>query len=509
MAIARDAVKHWLLLSSSRAAALTQQIQVLVRFDQQAAVDLTPLTAAVLLFGQSYAQAVRHAYDWMLQDPDFPALPLVMQEVAAEHSLLWTQMMTTIGTLAFERRLTSLDAFVQSIPADRFTGIHRAAAVAAALEQVVSINTRAGVSFPTFWAVTDEARQSIARLVLFDVALAPRIEFSPLTEVFRVLEEGTPLVPDLTTLVAAVAAVRPTVVTERRLPRVLSYVVQAGMGIEDIALATLGDAARWQELVEFNRLRFPYVAPVAPTVLGEVLAHKVLAFPTVIGEQTATFLDVEDLMIDQRLRLSWNGAEQIVTIQAIDTATATLTFAESFTLAFPTVAVVEVYAPAYDVAGRVLAPGDTLLVPTDSLTEGAVVTGFASTPQVTAARLFGVDLWVKDGMLRRDQGDLLTVSGLENLRQALLHRFLVEQGTLPYHPTYGTGLYQYVGMKAAPYFTFLAQVDARQTVLRDPRITTITRMQAEVDGDALTIELEGVTTSSEQFPPLTVTVPLR
>lgn len=503
----KTALKQFAVLSADRAAALSQQLDALVRFDQHASVNLLSLSAAVLLLDQSYARALQQAIDALMRDADFPTMPLVLQNVLAEQNMLWGQLFSAVSSVAFQRRLTGFDAFVQSTPADQLTGVTRANAIAVSLESVASLTTRAGVGINDFWGLTDEARQSIARLVAADLTLGPTLDFQPFTEALHVLTAGAPLVPDVTALLARVAAVRPVVQTARRLPRVLSYIVQHGMTIEDIALKTLGDASRWRELVEFNTLRYPYVAPTRLDTTGDALGVRVLAAPTVIGQSTATFLETVDLMPDQRLRFAWNGTVQTLTIASL--AEDQVTFRESFTAIFPTVAVVTVYAPVYDVVGRVLVPGDTLLVPTDAITEGAELTGLVDEPATTPARLYGVDLLVTREHLQVANGAIQTVSGLDNLKQALLHRFRVPRGTLAYHPEYGTGLHGYLGLKATPYFQFLAQVDARQTVLHDPRIASLTRIETSYDVDTLTIDLTGVTTANEQFPPLEIAVPVR
>jgi len=80
-------------------------------------------------------------------------------------------------------------------------------------------------------------------------------------------------------------------------------------------------------------------------------------------------------------------------------------------------------------------------------------------------------------------GDLATVSGWENLEQALWLRLGVPQGDLAHlgHPAYGSRLHLLIGRLVTPETIALARAYVREALRREPRITAITSLEVHPD----------------------------
>jgi phage baseplate assembly protein W len=106
-------------------------------------------------------------------------------------------------------------------------------------------------------------------------------------------------------------------------------------------------------------------------------------------------------------------------------------------------------------------------------------TVYINTDQVittTLEPLGGTDLMVSpDGDLMEDEaGDWATVTGLDNIKQAVSHRLVTRRGSLTQHPTYGSRLHELIGLAQAPYIRKLVELDIHETLLYEDRIDGIT-----------------------------------
>ena len=57
--------------------------------------------------------------------------------------------------------------------------------------------------------------------------------------------------------------------------------------------------------------------------------------------------------------------------------------------------------------------------------------------------LFYVDIAHKSDLLDNSTGDLDTIGGKENIKNALFHRIVTEKGTIIHRPTFGVGIKSY------------------------------------------------------------------
>lgn len=127
--------------------------------------------------------------------------------------------------------------------------------------------------------------------------------------------------------------------------------------------------------------------------------------------------------------------------------------------------------------GGVLLSGALILVP--SATSAAITTD----PDL----VFDRDVQLVDGQLQITDGDFSVVSGVANLRQALLHRMDTDRGDLVMHPEYGSRIRQLIGAANGPTAGQLAAAYARAVVASDPRVQRVSSATAEVSGDSIRV----------------------
>ncbi|MFC5704140.1 hypothetical protein ACFPVX_22870 [Cohnella faecalis] len=100
---------------------------------------------------------------------------------------------------------------------------------------------------------------------------------------------------------------------------------------------------------------------------------------------------------------------------------------------------------------------------------------------------FLIDLYVANSAssapgtidLHASAGDLITVSGTENLIQALRLRILTPLGELERlgHPDYGSRLFMLIGRLPGPEVNALATAYMREAIRREPRVASILRLE--------------------------------
>lgn len=142
-------------------------------------------------------------------------------------------------------------------------------------------------------------------------------------------------------------------------------------------------------------------------------------------------------------------------------------------------------ADARIAAGTLVAPGGRIKVPAST----------GSRRGVTPEDAFGVDLSLVRGDIATAGGDFALCGGVSNLEQALRLRLSNAAGDLIYHPRYGNAAWGLVGRKLTPGAVLVARRYCEETVLADPRVTSIQSSSSEAVGDSLravvTAEVDG------------------
>jgi hypothetical protein len=484
--------------------------ETLVALAAVAPLDLRALLTVVTLLAQAYVRAQANAAAWLARTGDVAALDLPRQEALGAALVAWRRLGGLFGLFAYTHRFEHLDTVLGQVPLVAGGANARGVATGMTLEALLSPPTVSSVSVESFWLATTAGRASLGRLLAMDVALETEYDFSPVEEAELILADALiPLAPPPEPILAALAASSTSRIAQQ-VPAVRAVEVTQGATLAMIALAALGDAGAWPVIAQYNNLAYPYLSGDPAAKLGPLQATRILVAPVAQGATSVTLLNTQGLYRDQRLWLSdpVTGSDAL-TITSVDTETGIVSTADATTRAYDVSTPVAIYPPVYDVVGTVLAPGETILVPLPADAHRDSVTRPPGT-RVSAVAIYGVDLAVMQGRLTvTAAGALETVAGTANLKQAIAHKFMVDRGALPYWPLYGTGLRAFLTHKNEPFFGFLATVDARQTILRDPRIERVENPQAALTGDTVTLDATAITTLNETFPATRVLIPLR
>ena len=156
---------------------------------------------------------------------------------------------------------------------------------------------------------------------------------------------------------------------------------------------------------------------------------------------------------------------------------------------------------------KVLVPGDVITLPL-----AAKVSGNQVIPQKPSdlASILGTDISVSaDGRLTLDpSGDLVPVSGVRNLEQALRGRLLTERGRLPLHPTYGSDIKEVLGQEASRATVAMAGLEAQKSVLEDPRITRVTDGATTFESTVLDVKFSAFVIGQDEPIPQNLVLPL-
>jgi len=132
---------------------------------------------------------------------------------------------------------------------------------------------------------------------------------------------------------------------------------------------------------------------------------------------------------------------------------------------------------------NVLAIGDTILIPIQS---GDITFETAFQLREDYERILGEDIAIFDsntsislkedfgGSFQADtNGDLKTVRGVQNLKQAIMLRFLVPYGSLLHHPDYGSKLFSLFGTAGTYGNAQKIKIEIQRIVLSDSRVQDI------------------------------------
>lgn len=102
---------------------------------------------------------------------------------------------------------------------------------------------------------------------------------------------------------------------------------------------------------------------------------------------------------------------------------------------------------------------------------------------------FGTDVLLAGGELLVEDGDIVVVSGIENLRQAITHVIATDEGELIFHPEYGSRIRRVLGSSNGPVSTLLAAEYAKAAVLSDERVLAVPTATSEAAGDGIKVFL--------------------
>lgn len=107
-------------------------------------------------------------------------------------------------------------------------------------------------------------------------------------------------------------------------------------------------------------------------------------------------------------------------------------------------------------------------------------------------------------------GDLETVSGRDNLGQAILHRLLTHKGELSDlgHPQYGSRLHELIGELNNESTRDLLRLYAKECISQEPRVKDIVRIQVStIEGRPDVVNLDITVTPIGSATPMNLVFP--
>lgn len=251
------------------------------------------------------------------------------------------------------------------------------------------------------------------------------------------------------------------------------YTIEQLDDLPMIAERLTGNASNWQKIAEYNQLREPYISNDPADQYGTVLTQGALGSQVSSGTKIITLTNANAQVITEGVLLfveTVTTTGQVIyeaqTVTSFDQNTSQVTLQSGLTNAYPKGAAWIVFPNPMDVTTKVLRIGDALHIPGVLVQNQNLVT--------TNQDYLGTDIALVDGQVQFVNGDLLTVTGSANLRQALQNRFRTPYGANPYHPRYGNKMLRMLGEIDQPHFSTMAKLYIKETAMQDPRVSDVT-----------------------------------
>ncbi|MHB1420099.1 MAG: baseplate family protein [Bacillota bacterium] len=269
------------------------------------------------------------------------------------------------------------------------------------------------------------------------------------------------------------------------------YGLNQGDTLQSIARSQLGDASRWKELAELNRLRYPYISDDPADQYGQEMGQYSLNqdLPTNSGfvaldANQGTRIRAGYTVYFEELISGGNKVSEAYEVKSYNHVSGVIEFDGQTSFNFHAESLVRIFQNQFDITTKVLKTGDVLRIPgKTTLDENFVL------DQEQFMFLLGEDFRLDgNGNMFLEDGDLQTVKGSDNLVQALRDRWNTEPGELTYHEDYGNRVLTSLGELNATYFHALAKVWLRLSALQDPRIADVQNVVVRAEEDRLLVE---------------------
>ncbi len=246
--------------------------------------------------------------------------------------------------------------------------------------------------------------------------------------------------------------------------RLATYIIGQGDNIKVLAQKLLGDSSLENTLVSINQLRYPFISDNPIDQFSRPKGNVLLTLQY-INASTLIINNPNSIVIlpNDTVFVSQGSIFSSAVIQSISGNTVVLS--TPLLGAFDQAATVVIFVNQQNIKSQVLITGSTLLYPPDP----------TQSLNLSNSLLLGTD-WRLDGngYLLRASNEVATVSGLNNLTQALSLRLVTPLGSLLLHSDYGNGLFDIIGEGGQPYFTGLAKYYIEQCILQEIRVQSAT-----------------------------------
>ena len=246
--------------------------------------------------------------------------------------------------------------------------------------------------------------------------------------------------------------------------------------MESIAARMLGNSSEWSRIAILNGLEYPFIVSSAieafspPTATGQISAD-IPAGAKVIS------LDGFTAQPGDLLLIAAGDVVEPAYVESVDGNN--VTFSAPLNNSFTTGTTIS----AREKQLSVLKPGDKINIPGDATSNKAIV---ANGKDDFATQLYGTDEYLDaDGFQQADSSaSVATLSGYDNIVMQLTHRLSTVLGSLAHlgHPQYGSYLPLIIGKIGTNYWYERALLEARLTLLNDPRVAMVDTITLQVNG---------------------------
>lgn len=291
----------------------------------------------------------------------------------------------------------------------------------------------------------------------------------------------------------------------------IEHILTAADTLYSLAEEHLNDPNRWREIADYNGLNAPYLVgsrAEAESRYGrgyltvtrasfetELILPKGWTFqtkPYIIGGMVKTFVVTEQTVVPEGVATFHVHVRSTVGGTYGNVAAGSITepgpeFREA-DIALVSVVNERTFEGGTD--SRVLTVGDSIYIPTDDL-GNTVPKDIREQLEYIGGEDFlllpniGYERYIpSDGY-----GDYASVSGLDNIAQAVNDRLMTEKGDLPLHPEYGTNLALLVGTAHMPYTDKLAEIEIYDALAYEDRIRDVQIVNLDIEGTSIKVDI--------------------
>lgn len=309
----------------------------------------------------------------------------------------------------------------------------------------------------------------------------------------------------------------------------IEHILTESDTLYSLAEQYLDDPNRWKEIADYNGLDAPYIVRSREEIenltygrgyltvgrknfINALIIPKGWTFktkPYLIGGMVKTFKTTEDIYVPPGVPVFYAHVQSVEPGSYGNVSEGLITEpGEEFKKANTELSFVvneKALTGGSDV--RLLTVGDTIYIPSEEFVEN-----IPTNPMTMLELIGGEDLLLEpeigfDRYIPEDGfGDLKSVSGLENIKQAIHERLMTEKGELPLHPEYGTNLASIIGSYRTPYTDKLAEIEIYDALSHEDRIDEVTITRLEVERTTVHIDLEVTPSGTNLQIPLSLSL---
>ncbi len=122
---------------------------------------------------------------------------------------------------------------------------------------------------------------------------------------------------------------------------------------------------------------------------------------------------------------------------------------------------------------------------------------------------YGTDIKHANDLVRNSSGDLETISGLENMKQAIFRRIMTSKGSIIHRPNYGVGLKSFQNATFTLATKRKIALEIQEQLEEDPRIEAVSSVSVDAESNSdpdmvqiqLSVKLVGYGETEMNFTP--------